>query len=104
MLITRIKTTLAAAMTLTLTMPGAALAYDEGDAIRDCEKRLRDEYKLTDFHHMSVENRRDHRYEVTGKTKVEGDKYSVSCRIKDRHITSVTYDGPKKEEEGLSDG
>lgn len=99
--ITGIKTTLAAAaMTLTLAMPGVAMAYDRDDAIKDCEKRLRDEYELSDFHHMSAEKLPDHKYEVTGKAKVDGDRYPVSCEIKHRHVTSVSYDGPKKE--GLS--
>jgi hypothetical protein len=97
-----IKITLAtASMVLAMAVPSAAIAYDKDDAIKDCEKRLRDEYELTDFRNMSAEKRPDHKYEVTGKTKVDSDKYPVSCKIKDRHVTSVKYDGPEKE--GLSD-
>jgi len=33
----------AAAVTLAIAVPGGAFAYDEDSAIRDCEKRLRDE-------------------------------------------------------------
>ncbi|MEJ2327274.1 MAG: hypothetical protein P8Y25_10845, partial [Chromatiaceae bacterium] len=54
--VTRIKTTLtAAAITLSLAVPSAAMAYGNRDAIKDCEKQLRDEYKLTDFRHQSAE-------------------------------------------------
>jgi hypothetical protein len=101
--VTRIKTTLtAAAVTLSLAVPSAAIAYGNRDAIKDCQERLRDEYKLTDFRHQSAERLRGegHKYKVTGETKVDGDKYSFSCDIKERHVTSVTYDGP--EHKGLS--
>jgi len=99
--ITSIQTALtAAAVTLSLAVPSAAMAYGEDDAIRDCEKRLRDEYRLTDFRHESAEKLpgEGHKYKVTGNTKVDGEKYDFSCDIKDRHVTSVTYDGPEKEE------
>jgi hypothetical protein len=102
--INSIKTTLATtAITLTLAVPSAAMAYDEDDAIKDCKKRLRDEYELTDFRHMEAEKLEGegHKYKVTGKTKFEGDKYPISCNIKDRHVTSVSYDGPEKE--GMTD-
>jgi len=97
--IKNIETTLAVAgITLSLAVPAAALAYSDDDAVKDCKKRLRDEYELTDFRNMSAEKLEGegHKYKVTGKTKVEGDKYPVSCNIKDRHVTSVTYDGPEK--------
>ena len=102
--INSIKATLTtAAITLALAVPSAAMAYDEDDAIKDCEKRLGDEYGLTDFRHMDADKLEGegHKYKVTGKTKVDGDKYPISCDIKDRHVTSVTYDGPEKE--GMSD-
>ena len=54
--IASIKTALtAAAVTLSLAVPSAAMAYDKDDAIKDCKKRLRDEYKLTDFRHESAQ-------------------------------------------------
>ena len=36
-------------LTLTLATPGLALAYDEKDAIRDCESHIRSEYSITDL-------------------------------------------------------
>lgn len=102
--INSIKTALATtAITLSLAVPSAAMAYDEDDAIQDCKKRLRDEYQLTDFRHESAEKLpgEGHKYKVTGNTKVDGDKYDFSCDIKDRHVTSVTYNGPEKE--GMTD-
>jgi hypothetical protein len=102
--INSIKITLTtAAIMLSLAVPSAAMAYDEDDAIKDCKKRLRDEYELTDFRHMEAEKLEGggHKYKVTGKTKFEGDKYPISCNVKDRHVTSVSYDGPEKE--GMTD-
>lgn len=96
-----IKTTLATAtLTLILALPSLAMAYGKDEAIQNCEKRLRDEYSLTDFRNMSAEKLEGegHKFKVTGKTKVNGDKYPVSCKIKDRHVTSVDYDGPKEKD------
>jgi hypothetical protein len=96
--ITSIKTTLvSAAMTLSLAVPGAAMAYGKNDAIKDCKQRLRDEYKLTDFRHESAQklSGSGHKYKVTGNTKVKDKKYDFSCEIKDRHVASINYDGPK---------
>jgi hypothetical protein len=36
-------------LVLALAVPGTALAYSEKDAIRDCESRIRSEYKLSDL-------------------------------------------------------
>jgi hypothetical protein len=96
---------LVAVVTLAIAVPGGAFAYDEDSAIRDCEKRLRDEYKLSDFRHQSAERlpgERD-RYAVTGETKIEGEKYHFGCELKDRHVTSVTYNGPEPEGLGTAE-
>jgi hypothetical protein len=92
----------AAVIAVGLGAPAAAFAYDEDDAIRDCNNRMRSEYKLTDFRSESAKQLpgEGHRYEVSGKTKVDGDKYDYGCDIKDRAVTSIRYDGPKPE--GLS--
>jgi cytoskeletal protein RodZ len=88
-----------AALSIGLGLPGIALAYDEDDAIRDCNQRLRSEYKLTDFRSESAKQLpgEGHRYEVSGKTKVDGTKYDYRCDIKDRHVTAIHYDGPEPE-------
>lgn len=95
--ITRLCT--AAAVAVGLTLPGIALAYDEDDAIRDCNNRMRSEYKLTDFRSESAKQLpgAGHRYEVSGKTKVDGDKYDYRCDIENRHVTAIHYDGPEPE-------
>jgi hypothetical protein len=96
----RSKTTIVAAAALsTLTLSSVALAYDEDDAIRDCNKRMRSEYSLTDFRSESAKKLpgEGHPFEVKGKTKVKGDKYDYSCDIKDRAVVAIRYDGPKPE-------
>ena len=104
--INSIKTTLAAAaMTLTLAAPGAAMAYGKHDAISDCEKRLRHEYNLHNFRDMEAERLGDDTYKVTGDAKVDGKRHPVKCKIKDRHVVTAKYNGPDsddKEKEGLS--
>jgi hypothetical protein len=102
MMISLRSTFVAVGTALVLGVPAAAFAYDEDDAIRDCNNRLRDEYKLSDFRHESAEQLQDSdkHFIVTGKSKVDGEQYGYKCEIKDRHVTSVNYDGP--EPEGMS--
>jgi hypothetical protein len=87
----------AAADTLALALPSGAFAYGKDDAIRDCESRLRSDYGLSDFRGDAAEKLpgEGHQFKVTGTTKVDGDKYPFECNIKDRHVTSVNYDGPE---------
>jgi uncharacterized protein YecT (DUF1311 family) len=92
----------AAAVTLALSFTSGAHAYGNKDAIRDCESRLKSEYGLSDFRHQSAEQLMDseHHYKVKGETKVDDQKYPFSCEVKNRHVTSVSYQGP--EPEGMS--
>jgi len=87
----------AAAVALAVAAPSGAFAYGGDDAIRDCEDRLRSEYGLSDFRHQSSEKMagEGHSYKVTGSTKVEDEKYPFECQVRDRHVTSVKYDGPE---------
>ncbi len=89
----------AAIVTLGLGIPAAAFAYDENDAIRDCNSRMRSEYKVSDFRRESAEqlSGAGHRFKVSGETKVDGKKYDYSCDIEDRHVTAIRYDGPEPE-------
>ena len=95
----------AAAVTLARALPGAAVAYGEDNAIRDCEKRLRDEYKLSDFRHESAEKipGKGHKFKVKGETKMDGKKYPFECAIADCHVTSITFNGPEPEGLGTSE-
>ena len=95
----------AAAITLAITASSGAYAYGTRDAIRDCESRLRSEYSLSDFRDQSAEQIRDteHHYKVKGNTKIDGDKHPFRCEIKNRHVTSVTYDGPQPEGMGTAE-
>jgi hypothetical protein len=90
---------IAAAAAATLGLPGLAVAYDEDDAIRDCNDRMRDEYKLSDFRSESAEKLpgEGHRFKVSGKTKIDGEKHAYGCDIEDRHVTAIRYDGPQPE-------
>jgi hypothetical protein len=85
--------------TLALAAPSGAFAYGRDDAVRDCESHLRSEYGLSDFRHDSAEQLRGegHQYKVVGETKIDDQKYPFECQIRDRHVTSVKYDGPEPE-------
>lgn len=94
-----------AGLSMGLCVPGAAFAYGESDAIRDCNSRMRADYNLTDFRSESAEKLPGggHRYKAMGKTKLDGKKYSYSCEIKDRRIVAVNYDGPEPEGMGTAE-
>jgi hypothetical protein len=94
-----------AAVTLAMGISSGAYAYGTKDAIRDCESRLKSEYGLSDFRHQSAEQIEDsaHHYKVRGETKIEGEKHPFGCEIKDRHVTSVRYDGPEPEGMGTAE-
>jgi hypothetical protein len=102
---TMLKPSFAAALTLALAAPSAVLAYDKSDAIRDCESRIKSEYGLSDTRDTSAVQLQDSNkhYKVAGKTKVDGKKYPWTCEVKDRHVTSISYDGPKPEGMGTSE-
>jgi len=90
--------TLIAALTaFAFAAPGAALAYSEKDAIHDCESRLRSEYGLSDLRDAKAERLDDtiHHYKVQGLTKVDDHKHPWTCEVKNRHVTSAEYTGPK---------
>ena len=95
----------AAAATLAMGVSSGAYAYDQNSAIRDCEKRLKSEYSLSDFRHQSAEQIKDseHHYKVKGETKIDGEKHPFGCEIKNRHVTSVTYSGPEPEGMGTTE-
>jgi hypothetical protein len=83
-------------LTLALVAPGAALAYNEKDAISDCESRLRSEYHLSDLRDAhATQLPGDKHFKVEGKAKVDGEKHPWTCEVKDRHVTSAEYSGPK---------
>ena len=95
----------AAAVTLTMAVASGAYAYGTKDAIRDCESRLRSEYSLSDFRDQAAEKIKDseHHYKVQVKTKIDGEKHPFGCEIKNRHVTSVTYNGPEPEGLGTAE-
>ncbi|WP_295385054.1 hypothetical protein [uncultured Thiodictyon sp.] len=90
-------------LTLTLALPGAVFAsYDGNDAIRDCESRIRSEYKISDLRDATVQRLNDGalHFKVHGMAKVDGDKHPWTCEVNDRHVTAAEYSGPKPK--GLS--
>ena len=57
---TRLISALAATgLSLGLAIPSAAFAYDDNDAIRDCEQRMRSESSLSDLRDAKAEQPMD---------------------------------------------
>ena len=100
-----INTLAATGLSLGIAVSGAAFAYGEKDAIRDCEKRIRSEYKLSDLRDAKAERLMDmdHHYKVNGQTKIDGKKYPWDCEVKQRHVTTVNYSGPEPEGLGTAE-
>jgi len=92
-------------LTLALAIPGAALAYGDKDAIRDCESHIRSEYHVSDLRDAQSErlNDSEHHYKVHGQAKVDGDKHPWTCEVKNRHVTSAEYSGPKPKGMGTAE-
>ena len=100
-----IQTPIGALLVLAVAAPGTALAYDQKDAIRDCESRIRSEYHLSDLRDARAERLTDtgHHYKVQGLTKVDGEKHPWTCEVKDRHVTMAEYSGPKPKGMGTAE-
>ena len=92
-------------LTLALALPGVALAYGDKDAIRDCESHIRSEYHVSDLRDAQSErlNDSEHHYKVHGLAKVDGDKHPWTCEVKNRHVTSAEYSGPKPKGMGTAE-
>jgi hypothetical protein len=92
-------------LTLTLALPGVALAYGNDDAIRDCESHIRSEYGVSDLRDAQSErlNDSEHHYKVHGLAKVDEEKHPWTCEIKNRHVTSAEYSGPKPKGMGTAE-
>jgi hypothetical protein len=92
-------------LTLTLALPGVALAYGEKDAINDCESHIRSEYKITDLRDATAERLNDValHFKVQGLAKVDGDKHPWTCEVKNRHVTAAEYSGPKPKGMGTAE-
>ena len=81
-------------LALTLAAPSAAFAYDNRDAIRDCESRVTREYGLIDLRDTrAVQLPGEKNYKVEGNAKVDGKKYSWTCEVEDRRVVDVDYRG-----------
>ena len=100
-----IQTPIGALLVLAVAAPSAALAYDQKDAIRDCESRIRSEYHLSDLRDARAERLTDvpHHYKVQGLTKVDGEKHPWTCEVKNRHVTMAEYSGPKPKGMGTAE-
>jgi len=84
-------------LALALAAPGAVFAYGEKDAINDCESHIRSEYKITDLRDATAERLNDValHFKVQGLAKVDGDKHPWTCEVKNRHVVTAEYSGPK---------
>ena len=84
-------------LALAFATPGLALAYDEQDAIRDCESHIRGEYHVSDLRDATAQRLSDTllHFKVQGQAKVDGERHPWTCEVKNRHVTAAEYSGPK---------
>ncbi|MBK5966286.1 hypothetical protein CCR95_19900 [Thiocystis minor] len=89
-----LPTHLGVLLALAIAAPGAVFAYDNKDAIRDCESRLGRDYGLTDLRGArAVQLPGEKNYKVEGQAKVDGNKYPWTCEIANRRVVDVEYRG-----------
>ena len=93
----------AAAMSLGLALPGAAMASEEQRARQLCEQKIRDVYGVGDFRHVWGEQVGNHKFKVHGKVKVDDQKYPFDCKVKNGHVKSYAYHGPNPRHRGHKD-
>lgn len=100
-----VRSTAIAAFALALALPATALAYNEQDAVRDCQNRIKSEYGVNDFRNGQAQKIMDseHHYQVQGFVKVDGDKHPWNCEIKKRHVVAAEYSGPKPKGMGTAE-
>jgi hypothetical protein len=84
----------AAAVSLCLLVPGAAMASEEDRAKGLCTDKIRDVYGLSSFRHVWGEKVGNHKFKIHGQAKVDNHKYPFDCKIKNGHVKSYAYHGP----------
>lgn len=86
---------------LAVAAPGSALAYNNRDAVRDCETRARVDYGLVDLREsFATQLPGEKNYRVEGKTKIDGVKYPWTCEISNRRVVDVSVEGPRSSRRG----
>lgn len=96
----------AAAFSLCLFIPGAAMASEEDRAKQLCKDKITDTYGLNNLRQVWGEQVGNHNYKIHGQAKVDNHKYPFNCKIKNGHVKSYAYDGPhdRHRDHGDSDG
>lgn len=92
----KFSNSLAAAVITALLLPLTAMASEEDRAIQLCESKIRDEYGVSNFRHVSSEREGNHKFMVHGKVRYDDHKYNFSCKVKHGNIKSYAYNGPHK--------
>jgi hypothetical protein len=84
----------AAAVSLSFLLPGAAVASEEDRAEQLCEQKIRDVYGVSNFRHVWGEKVGNHKFKIHGKVKVDDHKYPFNCKVKNGRVKSYSYHGP----------
>lgn len=88
------KSRLVAATVLGLLLPITATASEEDRAVQLCEAKIKDEYGVSNFRHVSSEREGNHKFLVHGKVRYDDHKYNFNCKVKHGEVRSFAYNGP----------
>jgi hypothetical protein len=86
--------TLAAAVSLSLALPGVTLASQEEKAEALCKAKIQSVYGVSDMRQVWGEKVGHHKFKIHGRVKVDHQKYPFDCKIKNGQVKSYSYDGP----------
>jgi hypothetical protein len=91
---TNMSTTLKALLPAVCILATPVALADEDSAISACEQKIRHEYGADKFRHVWAEKDGHHKYRVYGQVKMHDHKYPFSCKIRDGHVKSYSFEGP----------
>lgn len=85
---------LSIAVSVSLALPGAALASEEHKAKNLCKAKIHSVYGVSDMRQVWGEQVGNHKFKVHGQVKMDHQTYPFNCKIKNGHVKSYSYDGP----------
>ena len=74
--------------------PLVASADDEQRAKQECITKIKNTYGLQKFRNTWAERTGNHKFDVSGQARFDGQYHDFQCRVKQGQVKSFTYHGP----------